>query len=113
MTTGSFSDYARHIGASRAYVSKLKSQGRLVLIEVDGKQMVDFELSDRLVRNTTGPGQGGQRAQRIAQRDVHAAGGAVGRNGQGRRDLPASEGAGARVCGQNRGSSIQRSLPVS
>ena len=28
MATGSFSDYARHIGASPAYVSKLKSQGR-------------------------------------------------------------------------------------
>ena len=53
MATGSFSDYARHIGASPAYVSKLKRQGRLVTREVDGKQVVDFELSDRLVRNTT------------------------------------------------------------
>lgn len=52
MTTGSFSDYARHIGASPAYVSKLKAKGRLVTREVDGKEMVDFELSDRLVRNT-------------------------------------------------------------
>lgn len=59
MATGSFSDYARHIGASPAYVSKLKRQGRLVMREVDGKQVVDFEQSDRLVRNTTDLGRAG------------------------------------------------------
>lgn len=59
MATGSFSEYARHIGASPAYVSKLKSQGRLVVRELDGKQVVDFELSDRLVRNTTDLGRAG------------------------------------------------------
>ena len=59
LATGSFSDYARHIGASPAYVSKLKKQGRLVMREVDGKQVVDFELSDRLVRNTTDLGRAG------------------------------------------------------
>lgn len=52
MSTGSLSDYARHIGASPAYVSKLKAAGRLVLREHEGKEVVDFELSDRLVRNT-------------------------------------------------------------
>ena len=55
MATGSLSDYARHIGASPAYVSKLKRQGRIVMREVDGKQVVDFELSDRLVRNSPVP----------------------------------------------------------
>lgn len=59
MTTGSLSEYARHIGASPAYVSNLRRQGRLVMREVDGKQVVDFELSDRLVRNTTDLGRAG------------------------------------------------------
>lgn len=50
---GSFSDYATHSGTSPAYVSKLKKQGRLVLVKDDaGKVVVDFDLSDRLVRNT-------------------------------------------------------------
>lgn len=57
MATGSYSDYARHIGASPAYVTKLKKQGRLVIRNVDGREVVDFELSDRLVRNTTDLGR--------------------------------------------------------
>lgn len=51
---GSFSDYARHIEASPAYVSKLRRQGRLVVVLGDnGKELVDFALSDRLIKNTT------------------------------------------------------------
>lgn len=51
---GSLSDFARHIGASPAYVTKLKSQGRLVFVDGDGgKQLVDFEQSARAIRNTT------------------------------------------------------------
>ena len=57
MNTGSFSDYARHIGASPAYVSKLKSQGRIVTVERDGKTVVNFDASDRMVRNTTDLGR--------------------------------------------------------
>ena len=57
MNTGSFSDYARHIGASPAYVSKLKSQGRIVTVERDGKTVVNFDASDRMVRNTTDMGR--------------------------------------------------------
>jgi len=50
---GSFSAYAEHIGASAPYVSKLKAQGRLVIVKNEaGKDEVDFVLSDRLVRNT-------------------------------------------------------------
>ncbi len=52
MATGSLSQYAEHIGASPAYVTKLKKNGRLVLREVDGRSVVDFDQSDRLVRNT-------------------------------------------------------------
>lgn len=52
MTTGSLSDYADHIGSSPAYVTKLKKTGRLVMREEAGRQVVDFELSDRLIRNT-------------------------------------------------------------
>lgn len=59
MTTGSLSDYARHIGSSPAYVTKLKAQGRLVIQEENGKPVVNFEMSDRLVRNTTDMGRAG------------------------------------------------------
>ena len=57
MNTGSYSEYARHIGASPAYVSKLKSQGRIVTVERDGKTVVNFDASDRMVRNTTDLGR--------------------------------------------------------
>lgn len=53
MKTGSFSEYAAHAGVSPAYVTKLKQAGRLVLVKVDGKDRVNFEMTDRLVANTT------------------------------------------------------------
>jgi hypothetical protein len=53
MAKGSFSAFAAHIGASPAYVSKLKKAGRLVVVEEGGKKLVDFELSERLIKNTT------------------------------------------------------------
>jgi hypothetical protein len=59
MTTGTLSAYARHIGASAPYVTKLKSQGRLVLQQENGKEVVNFEMSDRLIRNTTDMGRAG------------------------------------------------------
>lgn len=49
---GTRSEYAAHINASAAYVTKLGHQGRLVEREVNGKRLVDFDLTDRLVRNT-------------------------------------------------------------
>lgn len=51
-TTGSFTDYAKHIGASKAYVSSLKKAGRLVIRQEGKRDVVDFDLSDRLIRNT-------------------------------------------------------------
>lgn len=57
MTTGSRSQYAAHIGASPAYVTKLGKQGRLVERDDSGKRVVDFDLTDRLVRNTTDMGR--------------------------------------------------------
>ena len=55
---GSYGQYAEHIGASPAYVSKLKKQGRLVVVKDDaGRDVVDFAMSDRLVRNTTDMGR--------------------------------------------------------
>lgn len=53
MKTGSFSEYATHAGVSPAYVTKLKQAGRLVMVKVDGKDRVNFEMTDRLVANTT------------------------------------------------------------
>lgn len=57
MATGNFKEYAAHIGVTPAYVTRLKKQGRLVMREVEGEQRVDFELTDRLVRNTTDLGR--------------------------------------------------------
>ena len=57
MNTGSYSEYARHIGASPAYVTKLKRQGRIVTVERDGKTVVNFDASDRMVRNTADMGR--------------------------------------------------------
>lgn len=56
-TTGSFSDYAAHIKASPAYVTKLRKAGRLVTREERGRTVVDFDLSDRLIRNTADLGR--------------------------------------------------------
>ncbi len=53
-TYGNRSEYAAHLGGkSKGLVTKLGHQGRLVEREIDGKKLVDFELSDRLIRNTT------------------------------------------------------------
>ena len=57
MTTGSRSEYAGHIGKSPAYVTKLGHAGRLVEREEGGRRVVDFELTDRLIRNTTDLGR--------------------------------------------------------
>jgi len=53
LTTGTQKDYAAHIKASEPYVSKLARQNRLVFVMEDGRRLVDFEASDRLIRNTT------------------------------------------------------------
>jgi hypothetical protein len=57
MSTGSRSEYAEHIGKSPAYVTKLGHQGRLVERDEGGRRVVDFEMTDRLVRNTTDMGR--------------------------------------------------------
>jgi hypothetical protein len=50
-------EYAAHINASPAYDTKLGKQGRLVLVEQDGRQMVDFDATDAKVRSTTNLGR--------------------------------------------------------
>lgn len=54
MTEMTFSQFAEHIDVSPAFVTKLKDQGRLVLIEKPGrkKPMVNVEASVRLYQNT-------------------------------------------------------------
>lgn len=51
MTTLNFSAYARHRNCSPGYVTKLKSEGRLVLT---ASGLVDVEASDRLIEQTAG-----------------------------------------------------------
>ena len=48
-------EFAAHFGVSAPYVTKLKKQGRLVMVTVDGKELVDFALTEKLIRNTTDP----------------------------------------------------------
>lgn len=55
--TGSRSDYARHIGSSAAYVTKLGKQGRLVEVDVGGRKVVDFDATDRRIVGTTDMGR--------------------------------------------------------
>lgn len=52
---GTLTEFAAYMGVSAPYVSKLKKQGRLVMVAVDGKDAVDFALSEKLIRNTTDP----------------------------------------------------------
>lgn len=66
-STGSLSQYATHIGASPAYVTKLKKQGRIVMQQDGDKRVVNFDLSDRLIRNTTDMGRARNGANAGAQ----------------------------------------------
>lgn len=52
-------EYAAHINASPAYVTKLGKQGRLVLVKRDGRELVDFDASDAKVRANTDLGRAG------------------------------------------------------
>jgi hypothetical protein len=55
---GTRSEYARHAGVAPSYVTKLARAGRLVLVKGDdGREVVDFALTDRMVRNTTDLGR--------------------------------------------------------
>ncbi len=57
MKTGSLSEYAAHAGVSPAYVTKLKRQGRLVMVKVGGRELVNFDVTDRLIANTADQGR--------------------------------------------------------
>lgn len=70
MKTGSLSDYAKHAGVSAPYVTKLKKAGRIVFVDVQGHQKVNFELTDRLVLNTSDVGRSRNGAN---ARGLHAA----------------------------------------
>ena len=52
MKTGSFGEYAAHARVSAPYVSKLRRQGRLVTVMVDGRERVNFDATYRLIANT-------------------------------------------------------------
>lgn len=55
---GTKAEYAAHIRASAPYVSKLNKQGRLVTFKApDGRELVDFDATDRMVRDTADMGR--------------------------------------------------------
>ena len=60
MTTGNLNQYAKHRGCTPSYVSKLRDQGRLVLITIKGRTLVDFEQSDARVAADTNPARAAQ-----------------------------------------------------
>ena len=53
MTKMTFTEFAAHQKVSKAMVTKLKKQGRLVLVEESGKVFVNLEATQRLIANTT------------------------------------------------------------
>jgi hypothetical protein len=102
MTTGSLGEYAAHRKVSQPYVTKLKKQGRLVLVQVDGRELVDFERSDRLVEDTTDQGRARngdnarpQPAEASAPEDTPAPGAAVLEGGGGGAAAPEGPDVGA------------------
>jgi hypothetical protein len=65
MTTGTLIEYARRCGISAPRVTKLRKEGRLVLIEQGkGRVLVDFEGSDALIRATENAAQPTKKAGR-------------------------------------------------
>lgn len=65
MTTVSQSDFARELGISRSYITKLKADGRLVMTD-DGK--VDVEASRQRITETADPNRDDVVSRWAAQR---------------------------------------------
>lgn len=53
------SEFARMQGVDKAHISRLKEAGRLVMVEQDGKQLVDVAASRALIEKTSSPSHAG------------------------------------------------------
>jgi hypothetical protein len=58
MRTGTMTEYAAHRGVSKAYVSKLQKEKRLVMVKLNGRAAVDFDRSDQVLMETSSPAHG-------------------------------------------------------
>lgn len=71
MTTVSLREYCRLKGWNPGYGHKLKTAGRLVMVTVNGKELVDFEASDARVAATADPAKGHMAEVNDRQRAAH------------------------------------------
>lgn len=68
-------EYAEHLGCTPPYVTKLKAQGRLRMVETPEGPRVDFEASDALLAASRDPGKDGVRERWARERMQQATAG--------------------------------------
>lgn len=71
MTTESLRAFAARKGHAVSYWHKQKELGRLVMVEVDGKQMVDVEASEARLAATADPAKAHMQEVNERQRALH------------------------------------------
>lgn len=54
---GTRSEYAAHANVTKPYVTKLGKQGKLVIVNEGGQELVDFEATDARIRALTNLGR--------------------------------------------------------
>ena len=71
MTTESLRAFASRKGNAVSYWHKQKELGRLVMVDVGGKPMVDVEASERLIAATADPAKAHMAGVNEGQRAIH------------------------------------------
>ena len=71
MTTESLRAFASRKGNAVSYWHKQKELGRLVMVEVNGKPMVDVERSEALIASTADPAKAHMASVNETQRAMH------------------------------------------
>lgn len=71
MTTESLRAFASRKGNAVSYWHKQKELGRLVMVDVGGKPMVDVEASERLIAATADPAKAHMASVNEGQRAIH------------------------------------------
>lgn len=71
MTTESLRAFAARKGNAVSYWHGQKARGRLVMVDVGGKQLVDVEASEALLASTADPAKSHMADVNAAQRETH------------------------------------------
>lgn len=71
MTTESLRAFAARKGNAVSYWHKQKEHGRLVMVNVGGKMLVDVEASEALMARTASPEKEYMKAVNVQQREAH------------------------------------------